>query len=57
VTSQKASHEQLINGALADALRGIGLDAEPEPLGGAGGLRPDLKIKTEQGWQGGATCG
>jgi len=49
VTSQKASHEQLINGALADALRDIGLDAEPEPLGGAGGLRPDLKIKTDQG--------
>ncbi len=49
MASQKASHEQLINGALADALRAVGLDAEPEPLGGVGGLRPDVKIRTDQG--------
>ncbi len=47
---QKASHEQLINAALADALRAAGFDAEPEPLGGAGGLRPDVKLRTEQGF-------
>ncbi|MXW96691.1 MAG: hypothetical protein F4110_05705 [Acidimicrobiaceae bacterium] len=49
MTLQQASHEQLINGALADALRAAGLDAEPEPLGGAGGLRPDVTLKTAQG--------
>lgn len=48
MTTQGASYEVLLNAALAETLRGAGLDADPEQPAG-GGKRPDVTVAESDG--------